>query len=65
MSGELSADEVLASIYSGAKTSLRPIHEKLMELIMGFGEFEIVPKKTYISLRRARQFAMIGPATNT
>ena len=36
-----------------------------MAAIHGFGEFEISPKKTYLSLRRKRQFAMIGPATNT
>jgi hypothetical protein len=65
LSGELPANEALASIYSGAKVPLRPIHEKLMDAIEKFGEFEIAPKKTYISLRRARQFAMIGPATNT
>jgi hypothetical protein len=65
LSGELPANEALASIYNGAKESLRPIHEKLMDAIQKFGEFETAPKKTYISLRRARQFAMIGPATNT
>lgn len=65
LSGELPADEALAAIYNGAKEPLRPIHEKLMDAIQKFGEFETAPKKTYISLRRARQFAMIGPATNT
>jgi len=44
---------------------MRPIHEKLMKEIIKFGEFEIVPKKGYISLRRKKQFAMIGPKTNT
>ena len=60
-----SADAVLDEIYSGAKAGFRPIHEKLMKEIQKFGEFEIVPNKGYVSLRRKKQFAMIGPKTNT
>ncbi len=61
----LSTDQVLDDIYRGPKTSLRPIHDKLMGFIVQLGEFEIAPKKGYVSLRRKRQFAMLGPATNT
>ena len=61
----LSTTEVLDEIYSGPKANLRPIHEKLMSAIDQFGEFEIVPKKGYVSLRRKRQFAMLGPGSNT
>ena len=60
-----STDDVVDEIYSGAKADLRPIHDRLMEAINQFGEFEVVPKKGYVSLRRKRQFAMIGPATKT
>ncbi len=59
-----SEDAVLDEIYSGAKDGFRPIHEKLMKEIQKFGEFEIVPKKGYVSLRRKKQFSMIGPKTN-
>jgi hypothetical protein len=60
-----STGDVLDEIYSGAKAGFRPIHEKLIKEINKFGEFEIVPKKGYVSLRRKKQFAMIRPKTNT
>ncbi len=60
-----SGDEVLDAIYTGPKAAMRPIHQQLMAAIGAFGEFEIAPKKGYLSLRRKKQFATIGPATNT
>ena len=58
-------DDAVSAIYTGAKAALRPIHTALMAAIEPFGDFEIAPKKGYLSLRRKKQFAMIGPATNT
>lgn len=57
--------DVLDALYSGKKAHLRVVHDKLMAAITKFGEFEIAPKKAYVSLRRKKQFAMIGPATQT
>jgi len=60
-----STGDVLAEIYAGPKADLRPIHDAFMAAIGTFGEFEIAPKKGYVSLRRKKQFAMIGPGSKT
>ena len=61
----LSGDQVLDGLYVGPKAALRPIHDALLVALRKLGAFEEAPKKTYVSYRRKKQFAMIGPATNS
>ena len=62
--GSTAADP-LDALYVGPKAALRPIHEALLAHLSKFGVFESAPKQKYVSYRRKKQFAMIGPATNT
>jgi len=53
----------VGEIYSGSRETLRLLHDAVMNAIFPLGDFEISPKKTYLSLRRNKQFAMVGPST--
>jgi hypothetical protein len=52
--------------YSGKKAALRPIYDALIEQVGSFGDdVEIAPKRTYVSLRRNKQFGLVQPSTAT
>ena len=60
-----SSEELVESQYQG-KEGLKPIYNKLINLIKEFGsDITITPKKTTVSIIRKRQFALIKPATKT
>jgi len=59
------ADPVDAQ-YAGAKAGLRPLYDRIIEAATGLGsDVQIAPKKASVSLRRAKQFGLITPATKT
>ena len=56
----------MAAQYAGAKADLKPVYDALIKAATAFGkDVEIAPKKTYVSLRRNKQFALVQPSTKT
>ena len=65
-SAEGGGDALVAAQYAGDKAALKPVYDAIVKAVSGFGkDVEIAPKKTYVSLRRSKQFALIQPSTKT
>jgi hypothetical protein len=58
-------EDLLATQYAGAKADLKPIYDALIAAVESLSGVEVAPKKTYVSLRRSKQFAIIQPSTRT
>ena len=53
-------DDLVALQYAGPKAPLLPIYKLLVAAAIALGDdVEVVPKKTGVSLRRSKQFALI------
>lgn len=57
-------DDLVANQYKGPKAGLQPIYDAVTKMVTAFGkDVEVSPKKTYVSYRRSKQFALIQPST--
>ena len=61
--GPATEDDLVASHYAGKNAGLRPAYDAVIAAVRAFGDdVELAPKKTYVSLRRRKQFGSVGPA---
>lgn len=52
--------------YADAKSALRPIYDAIIQSVERFGkDVGVSPKKTYVSLRRSKQFGIVQASTKT
>lgn len=58
--------DLVEAQYAGPKAGLRPLHDDISKFAKSLGkDVEIAPKKSSVSLRRKKQFALITPATKS
>jgi hypothetical protein len=59
-------DALVAALYAGGKSGLRPIHDRLLALALALGkDVSVTPCSTIVPIRRRHVIAQIKPATNT
>ena len=60
------APRYVAQMYAGARQSLKPLHDRIIELAQSLGDdIRICPCKTIVPLYRRHVFAEIKPASNS
>ncbi|UYN89180.1 MAG: DUF4287 domain-containing protein [Anaerolineales bacterium] len=58
--GPSSGDDVQAAYFSGSKAAMQPLYAQIVKAAQALGkDVELAPKKTYMSLRRNKQFGIV------
>jgi predicted transport protein len=64
--GPPAEEDLVAAQYAGPKAGLKPIYDDVIKTVESFGkDVEVAPKRTYVSLRRSKQFGLVQPSTKT
>ena len=62
--GTAAEADLVDGLFSGPKAGLRPIYDRLLEVVGTFGgDIEVAPKKTMVMLRRSKGFACFTPSS--
>lgn len=62
----IAEEDPIDALFAGNKITLKPIYDAISKTINTFGrDLEFAPKKGYVSVRRAKQFAILQPSTAT
>lgn len=60
----IGAEDLEVQMFAGPKAAIRPVYDRVMEIVGRLGtDVEVAPKKGYVSLRRKKQFGLVQPST--
>ena len=64
--GSPTEQDLVSAQYAGPKAELKSVYDALLNDVSKFGsDIEVAPKKSYVSLRRKKQFAIVQPSTSS
>jgi predicted transport protein len=64
--GSPAEEDLVSAQYKGPKAGLKSVYEAPLTDVSKLGsDVEIAPKKSYVSFRRKKQFAIVQPTTTT
>ncbi len=59
-----SGDDLLINLFKGPKEALKPLYDQMVNIVEKFGnDVDVSPRKTYVTIRRSKQFAIFKPST--
>jgi hypothetical protein len=65
-SAEAVGEDGVGHLFVGPKAAMRPLYDALAATVTALGaDVELAPKKANVSVRRAKQFALLQPSTAT